>query len=117
MKQPFDLPLHHLKFLDLARPCCAPWMFSEPGAAESCGSGVCMGPQQYFLSWPFPEMIHYSSATPLLSAGAGSEPSTARGKPDLPCVPFAFLSVRLHPAPHRSAQLLQKSSSAQVLGK
>lgn len=90
MKQPLDLPLHHPKSLDLAHPCYASWMFSEPGAAESCGSGICMGPQQYFLSWPFPEIIHYSSAIPLLGAGAGSEPSTAHAKPGLRCVQLRF---------------------------
>lgn len=91
MKQPFDLSFHHLKFLDPAHPCCASRMFSKPGAAESCGSGICMGPQQYPLSWPFPEMIHYSSAIPLLDAGAGSEPSAAHAKPGLLCVHFAFI--------------------------
>lgn len=94
-KQPFDSPLHHLKFLNLAHPCCASWMFSEPGAAESCGSGICMGPQQYFLSWPFLEMIHYSSAIPLLGAGAWSEPIIAHAEPGLRCVHFTFIKQKV----------------------
>lgn len=97
MKQPLDLPLHHPKSLDLAHPCCASWMFSEPGAAENCDSGICMGPQQYFLSWPFPEIIHYSSAIPLLGAGAGSEPSTAHAKPGLRCVQLRFHQCQTPP--------------------
>lgn len=98
MKQPFDLPLHHLKFLDLA---VLPGCFLSQEQQRAVAVGFAWGR----MSWPFPEMIHYS----LLSARAGSEPSTARAKPDLLCVPFAFLSVRLHLTPHRSAQLLHKS--------
>lgn len=107
MKQPFDLPLHHPESRDLSHPCCASWLFSEPGAAESCGRGICIRPQQYSPSWPFSEIIPYSSAFPLLGAGAGSEPSTAHAKPGLRFFLFASLSSVSNSTPpsQRSAPL------------
>lgn len=56
-----------------------------------------MGPQQFFLSWPFPGVIHYSATILLLGVVAGSQPSTADAKPGLPCARFTFISVKLHP--------------------
>lgn len=51
MKQPFDLPLHHLKFLDLA---VLPGCFLSQEQQRAVAVGFAWG----HMSWPFPEMIH-----------------------------------------------------------